>query len=385
MTDNMPIILRIAINGDMENCLYLLAHEATNTTSGGDMLKILYFSGIAPEFSDSNTGMYYISTTLNITSNSTVDSGTLRIRYIEPPTTAMMEGWDAKGDPISYTYTNDALNGNIILNDANTNGTLSTAKASGALTFNTSGALQIGKAHSSEGSKGTIKLSNSASSNQYYTTITPSATTTVTLTLPSSTGTLALTSQIPAAATSVTSVSTATATGTSTSYARADHVHSITVTTGDSNGQVKIAGTNVSVKGLGTAAYTASTAYATSGHTHTLTIAADSGTNAITLAHGTKYKLTAGGSTLIFTTPSDNNTDVNVRQQLYAQNYNLPLLMAYQTNTNTTTNVDNIAFRNNSIYANPSTGLVAATQYKVNEAVTLSYNSTTKSLDFIFA
>lgn len=59
--------------------------------------------------------------------------------------------------------------------------------------------------------------------------------------------------------------------------------------------------------------------------------------------------------------------------------------MAYQTNTNTTTNVDNIAFRNNSIYANPSTGMVAATTYKVNEAVTLQYNSTTKSLDFIFA
>lgn len=314
----MPIILRIAINGDMENCLYLLAHEATSTTSGGDMLKILYFSGIAPEFSDSNTGMYYMSTTLNITSNSTIDSGTLRLRYIEPPTTAMMEGWDAKADPISYTYTNDALSGNIVLNDANTNGTLSAAKASGALTFSTSGALQIGKAHSSEGSKGTIKLSNSASSNQYYTTITPSATTTVTITLPSSTGTLALASQIPAAGTSVTSVSTATATGTSTAYARADHVHSITVTTGDSNGQVKIAGTNVSVKGLGTAAYTSSTAYSQSTHTHTTSIVSSTGTSAISLSANTKYQLTAGGTSVIFTTPVDNNDKV------------------YQTSTSTT-------------------------------------------------
>lgn len=40
------------------------------------------------------------------------------------------------------------------------------------------------------------------------------------------------------------------------------------VTTGDANGQIKIAGTNVSVKGLGSAAYTASTAYAASSHTH---------------------------------------------------------------------------------------------------------------------
>ena len=52
--------------------------------------------------------------------------------------------------------------------------------------------------------------------------------------------------------------------GTDTTY---------TVSTGDSNGQIKIAPSNgssynVSVKGLGSAAYTASTAYATSGHTH---------------------------------------------------------------------------------------------------------------------
>ena len=56
--------------------------------------------------------------------------------------------------------------------------------------------------------------------------------------------------------------------GTSTNYARQDHTHAITVGTGDNNGQVKVAGQNASVKGLGSAAYTASTAYATSGHTH---------------------------------------------------------------------------------------------------------------------
>lgn len=45
------------------------------------------------------------------------------------------------------------------------------------------------------------------------------------------------------------------AVGTSTNYARQDHTHGIALATGDSNGQVKIAGSNVSVKGLGTAAY----------------------------------------------------------------------------------------------------------------------------------
>lgn len=62
--------------------------------------------------------------------------------------------------------------------------------------------------------------------------------------------------------------SSAGAQGSSTNYARQDHTHKIVVATGDSNGQVKIAGTNVSVKGLGSAAYTASTAYAAASHTH---------------------------------------------------------------------------------------------------------------------
>lgn len=49
--------------------------------------------------------------------------------------------------------------------------------------------------------------------------------------------------------------------GTDNGFARGDHVHGISVTVGDNNGQVKVAGINASVKGLGSAAYTASTAY----------------------------------------------------------------------------------------------------------------------------
>ena len=70
------------------------------------------------------------------------------------------------------------------------------------------------------------------------------------------------TTYIPASA-SPANVSTASAVGTSTSYARGDHVHAITLASGDSNGQIKIAGSNVSVKGLGTAAYTSSGSYST--------------------------------------------------------------------------------------------------------------------------
>ena len=59
--------------------------------------------------------------------------------------------------------------------------------------------------------------------------------------------------------TSATAIGTAAA-GTANTVSRSDHVHNISLATGDANGQVKIAGTNVSVKGLGSNAYT-STAY----------------------------------------------------------------------------------------------------------------------------
>ena len=43
-------------------------------------------------------------------------------------------------------------------------------------------------------------------------------------------------------------------------------------------------------------------------HSHGISIKTSSGTNQLNLAHGTKYELTAGGQSFIFTTPSDTNT-----------------------------------------------------------------------------
>ena len=82
-----------------------------------------------------------------------------------------------------------------------------------------------------------------------------------------------------------------------------------TFATGDSNGQIKVtpsggSAQNVSVKGLGSAAYTESSAYATSGHTHATSIATSTGTNQITLAFGNKYSISAGGTSYVFTMPS---------------------------------------------------------------------------------
>lgn len=51
--------------------------------------------------------------------------------------------------------------------------------------------------------------------------------------------------------------------------------------------------------------------YAAIGHKHTTTIAADSGTNQLTLAASTKYKLTAGETNFIFTTPPNTTYSAN--------------------------------------------------------------------------
>ena len=79
-------------------------------------------------------------------------------------------------------------------------------------------------------------------------------------------------------------VASSSSQGSSTNYARQDHTHGIDLATGDSNGQVKIAGTNVSVKGLGAAAYmgtgTSSSTVALGNHTHSYAGASSSGGSA---------------------------------------------------------------------------------------------------------
>ena len=47
---------------------------------------------------------------------------------------------------------------------------------------------------------------------------------------------------------------------------------------------------------------------ATTNHTHNVSIATSTGTNELTLAHSTKYALTVGNKSFVFTTPADNNT-----------------------------------------------------------------------------
>ena len=80
---------------------------------------------------------------------------------------------------------------------------------------------------------------------------------------------------------------------------------------------------------------TTSTTVSRGDHTHSTSLASDTGTSAITLAHGGKYKLTAGGSSVIFTMPTDNNSDTYIGSAAFADdttaNANSPVKMTLTT------------------------------------------------------
>ena len=63
--------------------------------------------------------------------------------------------------------------------------------------------------------------------------------------------------------------------------------------------------------------------------------------------------------------PANPNTDNKVCQTLTSADFNLPLLMSYNPNT-ITADTFNLVFRNNSIYANPSTGTITANKFNGN-------------------
>ena len=80
----------------------------------------------------------------------------------------------------------------------------------------------------------------------------------------------------------------------------------------DANGKVAVSAVTSTelgyLDGVTSAIQTQINGKAASGHTHDVNIATSTGTNELTLAHGTKYALTAGGQSFIFTMPSDSNT-----------------------------------------------------------------------------
>lgn len=109
----------------------------------------------------------------------------------------------------------------------------------------------------------------------------------------------------------------------------------------------------------GSALETAINGKAASGHTHTTTIATSSGTSELTLAHGTKYAITAGGTSFVFTMPNSGNTDTKVTQTALAgtETDTYPVLLAPTGQTSTATTTSNFA---TALNYKPSTNTLAA-------------------------
>lgn len=83
---------------------------------------------------------------------------------------------------------------------------------------------------------------------------------------------------------------------------------------------------------------------------------------------------------------TNSNTDTKVTQTINTITTGTdlyPLLLSYYKTTESTTTAQTVQ-RDNDIYAQPSTGLVGASKYFVNNHVILEYNSTDSSLDFVF-
>ena len=143
-------------------------------------------------------------------------------------------------------------------------------------------------------------------------------------------------------------------------------------------------GTSLASKYLGISAKAAdsdkldgkdSSEFATSGHTHTTTIATSTGTNELTLSHGGKYAITAGGDSFIFTMPSDNNTDTKVTQSSTTTDSWRKVVLGKQSGTMGTaveSQTDQVYVTPN-IEVQPSTGTLAVKKLLITDTTMINH------------
>ena len=111
---------------------------------------------------------------------------------------------------------------------------------------------------------------------------------------------------------------------------------------------------------------------ATSGHTHSLSIASSTDTNQITLSANTKYKLTAGGSTYVFTTPAGGSS-TDTKNTAGATNSTSKLFLVGATSQG-----DNpVTYSNSSVYATNG----ALTAYSFNATSAKKFKEDIKAFD----
>ena len=111
--------------------------------------------------------------------------------------------------------------------------------------------------------------------------------------------------------------------------------------------------------------------------TFATSIATSTGTNQLTLAHGGKYAITAGGTSFVFTMPTDNNTDVNVSQTATNTNANYEVLFSGTADNTTRTEG---ARKYSNLLFNPSTGTLTTTKVSSTEIVCATIDADTGNI-----
>ena len=107
------------------------------------------------------------------------------------------------------------------------------------------------------------------------------------------------------------------------------------------------------------------------GHNHTTSIETSNGTNQITLAFGTKYSISAGGTSYVFTMPANPNSDTKVTQTYAAEsNYNYwrPLVIGYSSNATegfTPSTSTDTTYTFSTLTCQPSSGTIRAKSFKI--------------------
>lgn len=137
-----------------------------------------------------------------------------------------------------------------------------------------------------------------------------------------------------------------------------DTVTTVT-TSGSGNAITAISASN------GALTATKGSTFSLSNHTHSTSIASSTGTNQLTLESGGKYSITAGGTSYVFTMPSD----IKVRQTYTSDSSLYPLLMTYTSGTGGSTARDDQARLSNGIYAKPSESAIYASAVKADQGV----------------
>ena len=254
----------------------------------------------------------------------------------------------------------------------------------------------------------TLSGAYGTSNNTWVTTLTPSTGSATTSTVPTAStsvyGITKLSSSTSSTSTSLAATPSAVKAAYDLASGKSTVSYSPTTASTDAGaytiGTITIDSTPTTIYGIDTT-YSAGTGLSLSGttinHSNSITAGTASGSATGTLSFGGTFDLPTvtydaqghitGKGVTTLTMPANPNTDVSVKQKLNSDNKSYPILFSnYETSNTTSDPAAATTKRNNSIYVNPSTGTITATNYvgKVNNYTISGDVNVTVPADAVF-